>query len=97
MTFSVFDYIYILFWNSLWTIAPVIGIGLFDRFLGSSIHLIYHVQGDCADDSSDSHVLMAVPELYRYGREGTWFSMRLFTLYMLEAVYQVLSLFVISG
>ncbi|KAF9053140.1 phospholipid-translocating ATPase [Panaeolus papilionaceus] len=67
--YYVFDYIYILFWNSLWTIAPVIGIGLFDRFL-------------------DSHVLMAVPELYRYGREGTWFSMRLFTLYMLEAVYQ---------
>ncbi|EKM82413.1 hypothetical protein AGABI1DRAFT_117898 [Agaricus bisporus var. burnettii JB137-S8] len=31
----VFEYIYILFWNSIWTIAPVIGIGLFDRFLGS--------------------------------------------------------------
>ena len=33
---SVFDYNYILFWNSLWTVAPVIGIGLFDRFLGES-------------------------------------------------------------
>jgi hypothetical protein len=33
---SVFDYNYILFWNSLWTIAPVIAIGLFDRFLGES-------------------------------------------------------------
>ena len=32
---SAFDYIYILFWNSIWTIAPVIGIGLFDRFLGA--------------------------------------------------------------
>jgi hypothetical protein len=31
---SVMDYIYILFWNSLWTVAPVIGVGLFDRFLG---------------------------------------------------------------
>ena len=31
---SVFDYIYILFWNSIWTIAPVIGIGVFDRILG---------------------------------------------------------------
>ncbi|PPQ99092.1 hypothetical protein CVT24_009358 [Panaeolus cyanescens] len=67
--YYVFDYIYILFWNSLWTIAPVIGIGLFDRFL-------------------DSHVLMSVPELYRYGREGTWFGMRLFVLYMVEALYQ---------
>lgn len=33
---SVFDYNYILFWNSLWTVAPVIGLGLFDRFLGES-------------------------------------------------------------
>jgi len=44
---SVMDYIFILFWNSLWTIAPVIGVGLFDRFLGAfwfsmilEIHLI---------------------------------------------------------
>ncbi|KAK7467656.1 hypothetical protein VKT23_004709 [Stygiomarasmius scandens] len=29
----VFDYNYILFWNSIWTIAPVVGIGLFDRIL----------------------------------------------------------------
>lgn len=33
---SVFDYNYILFWNSLWTVAPVIGMGIFDRFLGES-------------------------------------------------------------
>ncbi|PFH51676.1 hypothetical protein AMATHDRAFT_141843 [Amanita thiersii Skay4041] len=32
-----FDYIYILFWNSLWTILPVIGIGLFDRILDDEI------------------------------------------------------------
>ena len=32
--FSVFDYIYILFWNSLWTLLPVLGIGIFDRILG---------------------------------------------------------------
>jgi hypothetical protein len=32
---SAFDYIYVLFWNSLWTLAPVVGIGLFDRFLGA--------------------------------------------------------------
>lgn len=35
ITDSVFDYIYVLFWNSLWTVLPVIGIGLFDRFLGA--------------------------------------------------------------
>ena len=47
---SVMDYIFILFWNSLWTIAPVIGVGLFDRFLGVSwflmildIHLIMSI------------------------------------------------------
>ncbi|KAF9021969.1 hypothetical protein BDP27DRAFT_1353585 [Rhodocollybia butyracea] len=28
------DYNYILFWNFIWTIAPVVGIGLFDRVLG---------------------------------------------------------------
>jgi hypothetical protein len=32
---SAFDYIYVLFWNSIWTLAPVVGIGLFDRFLGA--------------------------------------------------------------
>ncbi|KAF5331003.1 hypothetical protein D9619_005242 [Psilocybe cf. subviscida] len=64
-----FDYIYILFWNSLWTIAPVVGIGLFDRFL-------------------DSHVLMEVPELYRYGREGTWYNLRSFCIYVMDGIYQ---------
>ncbi|KZP18292.1 phospholipid-translocating ATPase [Athelia psychrophila] len=65
----VFEYTYLLLWNTLWTIAPVIGIGVFDRF---------------ADDS----VLMALPELYRYGREGKWFSHRQFAVYMIDAVYQ---------
>ncbi|KAF9447871.1 phospholipid-translocating P-type ATPase [Macrolepiota fuliginosa MF-IS2] len=64
-----FNYIYILLWNSVWTIAPVIGIGLFDRFL-------------------DARVLMAVPELYHYGRKGSWFGMRLFFLYMFDGLVQ---------
>ena len=34
---SVFEYTYVLFWNIFWTIAPVIGIGLFDRILGECI------------------------------------------------------------
>ena len=32
---------------------------------------------------------MALPELYRYGREGHWFSMKLFLAYMLDGVVQV--------
>ena len=31
---SVFEYTYLLWWNSFWTIAPVIAIGLFDRIVG---------------------------------------------------------------
>jgi len=65
----VLEYTYLLFWNSFWTIAPVIAIGVFDRL---------------ADDT----VLMALPELYRFGREGTWFGLRTFTLYMIDALYQ---------
>ncbi|KAF5373624.1 hypothetical protein D9758_000973 [Tetrapyrgos nigripes] len=42
----VFDYSYILFWNSIWTIAPVVGIGLFDRILDYRILMelpeLYH-------------------------------------------------------
>jgi phospholipid-translocating ATPase len=37
----------------------------------------------------DDKTLMALPELYRFGREGEWFNYAVFTLYMLEGVYQV--------
>ncbi|KIY50739.1 phospholipid-translocating P-type ATPase [Fistulina hepatica ATCC 64428] len=36
----------------------------------------------------DYHVLMALPELYRYGREGKWFGMKIFTIYMLDGLLQ---------
>jgi phospholipid-translocating ATPase len=82
------NYDYILFWNSLWTIAPVIGLGLFDRFLGefdknsfNFLILIVLVK--------DAHVLMAVPELYRYGREGYWYSQKSFLIYMFDGLVQV--------
>jgi phospholipid-translocating ATPase len=65
----VFEYTYLLFWNSFWTIAPVIALGLFDRIV-------------------DDDVLMALPELYRFGREGTWFGFRIFLRYCIEAVFQ---------
>ncbi len=32
---------------------------------------------------------MAIPELYRYGREGKWFGLKWFTVYMFDGVYQV--------
>ncbi|KAF4608233.1 hypothetical protein EYR40_000577 [Pleurotus pulmonarius] len=65
----VMEYTYLLFWNSFWTIAPVIAIGLFDRL-------------------ADDRELMAFPELYRFGREGTWFSFKSFCIFMLDGVYQ---------
>ncbi|KAG6843812.1 hypothetical protein H0H87_000218 [Tephrocybe sp. NHM501043] len=67
----VFEYTYLLFWNSFWTIAPVIAIGLFDRIV-------------------DAHVLMDLPELYRYGREGRWFGLKWFTIYMFDGVVQTM-------
>ncbi|KAJ7129762.1 phospholipid-translocating ATPase [Mycena epipterygia] len=65
----LFAYVYVLFWNSLFTLLPVVAIGVFDRFL-------------------DSDVLMAVPELYHFGREGYWFNLRSFTIYMIDGAYQ---------
>ncbi|KAK2466656.1 hypothetical protein APHAL10511_000914 [Amanita phalloides] len=70
----VYDYIYILFWNSLWTILPVLGIGIFDRII-------------------DDDVLMELPELYRYGRERYWFSLKQFFIYMFEGVVQTALIF----
>ncbi|KAG6836177.1 hypothetical protein H0H93_010616 [Arthromyces matolae] len=67
----VFEYTYLIFWNSFWTIAPVIAIGVFDRIV-------------------DAHVLMDVPELYRYGREGKWFGLKWFSVYMLDALLQTM-------
>ena len=32
---------------------------------------------------------MAVPELYRYGREGYWFNQTYFVLYMIDGLVQV--------
>ncbi|KAH9043367.1 phospholipid-translocating P-type ATPase [Lactarius pseudohatsudake] len=72
----VFEYTYLLFWNSFWTLAPVIAIGLFDRIV-------------------DDHILMALPQLYRYGREGKWFGEKLFAVFMLDGVVQSAIIFFI--
>jgi hypothetical protein len=39
---------------------------------------------------ADDTVLMALPELYRFGREGKWFGMQTFVIYMIDGVYQVI-------
>ena len=40
------------------------------------------------DRNIDSDILVILPELYRYGREGRWFGVRVFAIYMLEGIYQ---------
>jgi len=86
---SVMDYIYILFWNSLWTIAPVIGVGLFDRFLGALVQSMTLTMLLITTHATDSRVLMDVPQLYHYGREGTWFGTKPFLVYMFDGILQV--------
>ena|ERR1700722_2539891 len=85
---SVFEYTYLLFWNSFWTIAPVIGIGLFDRLIGA-YHSCLALQIVVSDVVSDDRMLEQIPELYRYGREGYWFGLGSFIVYMFDGVYQV--------
>ncbi|EKM55031.1 uncharacterized protein PHACADRAFT_255350 [Phanerochaete carnosa HHB-10118-sp] len=69
-----FEYTYLLFWNSFWTIAPVIAMGLFDRPV-------------------DDHVLMDLPELYKHSRQGEYFNLKLFLIYMLDGIYQSVIVF----
>ncbi|TRM59263.1 hypothetical protein BD626DRAFT_508757 [Schizophyllum amplum] len=72
--YYVFDYEYVLFYNSIWTVLSCPAIGLFDRI---------------ADDRD----LMELPELYKYGRLGTWFSYKNFFIYMLDGIYQSVIVF----
>ena len=65
----------------------MIAIGLFDRITGAYTVLLTSDAGTYRH--VDDHVLMALPELYRYGREGKWFGVNLFTVFMFEGVIQV--------
>ncbi|EJD02206.1 phospholipid-translocating P-type ATPase [Fomitiporia mediterranea MF3/22] len=40
------------------------------------------------DRIADDDILMEIPELYRYGREGYWFGHKTFLIYMFDAVLQ---------
>ena len=85
---SVLEYTYLLFWNSFWTIAPVIGMGLFDRIIGK-IFIALSLSCFWCFSLIDDDVLMKIPELYRFGREGKLFGIRLFVIYMVDGIYQV--------
>lgn len=39
------------------------------------------------DRSMDQHVIMQVPEIYRYGIENRWFGLKRFCIYMADGVY----------
>ncbi|KAH8825414.1 phospholipid-translocating ATPase [Flagelloscypha sp. PMI_526] len=47
------------------------------------------------DRIADAKTLMAIPELYKYGREGSWFRMSTFLIYILDAVAQSVVIFFI--
>ncbi|KAK0556677.1 hypothetical protein OC846_000996 [Tilletia horrida] len=68
-TTQALDYIYLLLWNAFWTVAAVIGVGIFDRNISD-------------------RVLMEVPELYRRAREGKYFGLMPFSIYMLDGAWQ---------
>ena len=87
VSYSVLEYTYLLFWNSFWTIAPVIAIGIFDRIVGMANYSIWVDVVLIA--FLDDDVLMALPELYNLGRTGHWFGLKWFTIYMFDAVVQV--------
>lgn len=70
------DYIYLLLWNAFWTVAAVIGMGIFDRVL-------------------PDHILMAIPELYARSRKGSYFGVRLFLTYLLDALWQTVIIYFI--
>lgn len=90
---SVFEYTYILLWNTVFTVAPVVGIGLFDRFAGNFLHPPEETMTLILPFLSflllESYVLMDYPQLYRYGRENTWFGLKSFALYMFDGIAQV--------
>jgi phospholipid-translocating ATPase len=39
------------------------------------------------DRTMDQHVIMQVPEVYRYGIENRWFGLRRFCIYMIDGIY----------
>jgi len=65
----------------------VIAIGIFDRIAGR--YFCQLLICDLLTNGIDDHVLMDLPELYKYGRERRWYGIKWFFVYMLEGLYQV--------
>lgn len=66
----------------------LLGLGCLIELLVSK-NVIVFVLDEVTSFLEDDTVLMALPELYRFGREGKWFGMRTFIIYMIDGVYQV--------
>ena len=64
----------------------MIGLGLFDRILGTLVINLYNLPSDIW---KDAQLLMKLPELYHYGRRGTWFNHKSFLIYMFDGFLQV--------
>ena len=41
------------------------------------------------DRPVDDHVLMDLPELYKHSKNGEYFNLKLFAVYMFDGAYQV--------
>ena len=41
------------------------------------------------DRIADDHVLMDLPELYKHSRNGEYFNLKLFLVYLVDGAYQV--------
>lgn len=70
----VYDYMYLVFFNLIFTVVPLLVLGVADRDL-------------------EAKTLTHVPPVYSYGIKQKSYSMRLFGLYVLDALYQSLICF----
>lgn len=72
----VYDYMYLLFFNLIFSVIPLLVLGVFDQDL-------------------QSRMLIGAPPIYSRGIRQKSYSMQLFGLYVLDAIYQSLVCFFI--
>ena len=68
-----YDYVFVLFYNAVFSLLPVLALGFFDKDIGDGI-------------------AMKLPFLYQH---PPWYSMSLFALHSLEAVWQIIVCFLV--
>ena len=66
-----YDYVFVLFYNAVFSLLPVLALGFFDKDIGEGI-------------------AMKLPFLYQH---SLWYSMSLFALHSLEAIWQIIVCF----